>query len=199
MELHLSCINPLLSRYSWRKMLLLYRELIQIMLKWRMTVYNLTHGGQDKMVTILQTAFSNRFSRMKMYEFQLKFHWSLFLKVKLTTYHHHWFRYWLEASEATNNYQKQWWLVNQCIYVSLGCNGLKLCHMKQKKKFFLRVAWKFVGRLPSVQCMLMPWVSVLADHQEPCPDSMVHGANMGPIWGRQDPGGPHVGPMNLAI
>ena len=31
------------------------------------------------------------------------------------------------------------------------------------------------------------------------PDSNVHGANMGPIWGRQDPGGPHVGPMNLAI
>ena len=25
------------------------------------------------------------------------------------------------------------------------------------------------------------------------------GANMGPIWGRQDPGGPHVGLMNLAI
>ena len=31
------------------------------------------------------------------------------------------------------------------------------------------------------------------------PDSKVHGANMGPIWGRQDPGGPHIGPMNLAI
>ena len=31
------------------------------------------------------------------------------------------------------------------------------------------------------------------------PDSKVHGANMGPIWGRQDPGGPHVGPMNCAI
>ena len=31
------------------------------------------------------------------------------------------------------------------------------------------------------------------------PDSQVHGANMGPIWGRQDPGGPHVGPMNIAI
>ena len=34
----------------------------------------------------------------------------------------------------------------------------------------------------------------------------VHGANMGPIWGRQDqvwgrqdPGGPHGGPMNFAI
>ena len=31
------------------------------------------------------------------------------------------------------------------------------------------------------------------------PDSKVHGANMGPIWGRLDPGGPHVGPMNLAV
>ena len=30
-------------------------------------------------------------------------------------------------------------------------------------------------------------------------DSKVHGANMGPTWGRQDPGGPHVGHMNLAI
>ena len=31
------------------------------------------------------------------------------------------------------------------------------------------------------------------------PDSKVHGANMGPTWGRQDPGRPHVGPMNFAI
>ena len=31
------------------------------------------------------------------------------------------------------------------------------------------------------------------------PGSKVHGANMGPIWGRQDPGGRHVGPMNFAI
>ena len=30
-------------------------------------------------------------------------------------------------------------------------------------------------------------------------DSKVHGAKMGPIWGWQDPGGPHVGPMNLVI
>ena len=25
------------------------------------------------------------------------------------------------------------------------------------------------------------------------------GANMGPIWGRQDPSGPHVGAMNFVI
>ena len=31
------------------------------------------------------------------------------------------------------------------------------------------------------------------------PESKNYGANMGPTWGRQDPGGPHVGPMNLAI
>ena len=31
------------------------------------------------------------------------------------------------------------------------------------------------------------------------PDSKIHGADMGPIWGWQDPGGPHVGPMNFAI
>ena len=31
------------------------------------------------------------------------------------------------------------------------------------------------------------------------PDSKVYGANIGPTWGRQDPGGPHVGPMNFAI
>ena len=35
----------------------------------------------------------------------------------------------------------------------------------------------------------------------PCgfPNSKVHEAIMRPIWGRQDPGGPHVGPMNFAI
>ena len=31
------------------------------------------------------------------------------------------------------------------------------------------------------------------------PDSKDHEANMGPISGRPDPGGPHVGPMNFAI
>ena len=30
-------------------------------------------------------------------------------------------------------------------------------------------------------------------------DSKGHGANMGHIWGRQDPGGLHVVPMNFAI
>ena len=29
--------------------------------------------------------------------------------------------------------------------------------------------------------------------------SKVHGGQMGPTWGRQDPGGPNVGLVNLAI
>ena len=41
-----------------------------------------------------------------------------------------------------------------------------------------------------------PHHKTLVDHT--IPDSKVHGAYMGPTWGRQDPGGPHVGPMNLA-
>ena len=32
-----------------------------------------------------------------------------------------------------------------------------------------------------------------------CPDCKVHGANVGPIWGRHDPGGPYGGPMNFVI
>ena len=31
------------------------------------------------------------------------------------------------------------------------------------------------------------------------PDSKIHGANMGPTWVLLVPGGPHIGPMNLAV
>ena len=31
------------------------------------------------------------------------------------------------------------------------------------------------------------------------PDSKIYEANMGPIWGRHDPGGPHAGSINFAI
>ena len=41
----------------------------------------LTHWGRDKMDAILQTRISSVFSWMKVLEFRLKFHWSLFLNV----------------------------------------------------------------------------------------------------------------------
>ena len=49
------------------------------------------------------------------------------------------------------------------------------------------------GRIISVRHLLT------TVHHGNTPKSKVHGANMGPIWGRQDSGGPHVGPMNFAI
>ena len=51
----------------------------------------LTHWGRDKMAAISQTTFSSEFSWMKMYEFRLRFQWSLFLGVQATI-SQHWFR-----------------------------------------------------------------------------------------------------------
>ena len=51
----------------------------------------LTHWGREKMDAISQTKFSSAFSWMKIFEFRLKFHWSLFLSVQLTIFQH-WFR-----------------------------------------------------------------------------------------------------------
>ena len=82
----------------------------------------LTHWGRHKMDAISQTTFWSAFSWMKMYEFRLRFHWSLFLRVQLTIFQH-WFRKWLGADQATSHYLKQWWLVYRRIYASLGLNG----------------------------------------------------------------------------
>ena len=41
--------------------------------------------------------------------------------------------------------------------------------------------------------------SSISEHTNIYPDSKFHRTKMGPNWGRQDPCGPHVGPMNFAI
>ena len=56
-----------------------------------MLILHLTQWGWDKMAAILQTTNSNTFCWIKMFEFQLKFHWSLFLRVQLTI-SQHWLR-----------------------------------------------------------------------------------------------------------
>ena len=66
-----------------------------VFLRWKMfpaatslllrdTSSTLTHWGRDKMTVTSQTTLSNTFSWMEMWDFQLKFHWSLFLRVQLT-------------------------------------------------------------------------------------------------------------------
>ena len=54
-------------------------------------LYALTHWGRDKMAAISQTTFSSAFSWMKIYEFRLRFRWSLFLRFELTIFQY-WFR-----------------------------------------------------------------------------------------------------------
>ena len=76
--------------------------------------------------------------------------------------------------------------------------------------FPLQPQWNLLSRGVEYECVdvcrnegvgilpwspLMGWVVMLGVN----PDSKVRGANMGPIWGRQDPGEPHVGPMNFVI
>ena len=84
----------------------------------------LTHWGRDKMAAIFKTTFTNAFPYIKMYEFRLRFHWSLFPMFQLTIFQH-WFRKWLGAVQATSLYLNQWWIVYQCIYASLGLNELR--------------------------------------------------------------------------
>ena len=53
--------------------------------------WKLTYWGRDEIDAISQTTFSNAFSGVKMNEFCLGFHWSLFLRFELTIFYH-WFR-----------------------------------------------------------------------------------------------------------
>ena len=89
-----------------------------------MWLYIVRHvRGWDTMAAINQKTFSNAISLMKMYDFLLRFHWSLFLRVQLTIFQH-WFRQWLGASQTTSHCLNLWWLVYWCIYASLSCNEL---------------------------------------------------------------------------
>ena len=53
-------------------------------------------------------------------------------------------------------------------------------------------------RVPWMGVLEVTWITLTGPIWG-VPDNKVHGANMGPIWGRQDSGGPHVGPMNFII
>ena len=59
------------------------------------------------MIWKLQTTFSN-VSSMKVLEFRLQFHWSLFPRVLLIV-SQHWFRYWIGAEQARSHHPNQSW------------------------------------------------------------------------------------------
>ena len=80
----------------------------------------LTHWVQDKMAAIFQTTFLNAFSWMKMYDFILIFHSSLFQRVQLII-----LQLWFSANQVRTHYLNQWWLIYWHIYGSLSLNELK--------------------------------------------------------------------------
>ena len=80
-------------------------------------------------------AFSNGFSWTNLYEFWLKFHWSLFLGIHITIFQH-WFRWWLAQAiiwtTTPSHYLNLWCLVYWRIYASLGLNEFNHRHMFMK-------------------------------------------------------------------
>ena len=78
-------------RYSSIDLRAWLSDYIQMKYGIELVIHSLTHWGRDKMDVISQTTCSSAFSWMKILEFRLKFHWSLFLRVQLTIFQH-WFR-----------------------------------------------------------------------------------------------------------
>ena len=51
--------------------------------------------------------------------------------------------------------------------------------------------------ISDINMWLWQWLKFM--HYQQCPDSKIHGANMGPTWVLAAPDGPHVGAINLAM
>ena len=90
----------------------------------------LIHWSRDEMDISADDFIFKRISSMKMFQFRLTFHWSLFLRVQLTIFQH-WFRWWLGAGQATSHCLNQWCLVYWRIYASLGLDELRYLRRRQ--------------------------------------------------------------------
>ena len=69
-------------------------------------------------------------------------------------------------------------------------------------KFSCFILEEFLSSISLFHAAYFIWYSLWAINvwiSNNIPDSKVHEAYMGSTWGRQDQGGPHVSPMNLAI
>ena len=94
-----------------------------------------------------------------------------------------------------------WWFETPSCSLWRQCNVMHpkdvLVGLSRTEKVLInnRLLWwslqheNFVGMLGETVSFL--WI--------PYAEGKIHGANMGPIWDRQAPDGPQVGPMNFAI
>ena len=123
---------------------------------------------------ILQTTFLSAFSWMTMYEFHLKFQWSLFLRVQLTIFQQ-WFRKWPGADEATSHYLNPWW-PRLLIHI---------CTTQPQWVFFLVflvqiMVWHWTGDKPLPETMLSWFTEVYASHSS-LTISLLY---VGPLFGK---------------
>ena len=120
MELRLSCTNPLNSNNEVNVMaadVLMTKgartSAVMILIKFvRNTVdlvwAELTHWGRDKMVAILQTTYSNSFFFYETVEFQIKFHWNIFLRDRFTMSYLWFVIAWDRTGNNNYIYMNQW-------------------------------------------------------------------------------------------
>ena len=98
------------------------------------------------------------------------------------------FRIWEEIFHTPRRYRIMWYLC----WVSLLWKTPCLNEWEINKQTNFSIAYIYAYQLTIERSSnILPRGTIL--------DNKVHGANMGPIWDRQDPGGPHVCPMNFSI
>ena len=100
--------------------------------------------------------------------------------------------YWMSTRWALGEYWQR--CLRRC---ALGeyCTWLEVCtrwalHLDNLCRWLLRWNWR-LSHMKSI------WNLIFITSHKIC--FKVRGANMGHVWGRQDPGGSHVGPINFAM
>ena len=121
------------------------------------------------MAAIFQTTFFKSISWMKKHEFCLRFHWSLFLRVQLTIFHH-WFRLWLGADQATSHFLERWWpclLTHMCVtrpqwvkstslYINITMFSMLFIHCSRRRPISGRLCL-FLHKI-GMSCAMATWL-----------------------------------------
>ena len=108
------------------------------------------------MGNVLQKTFSNAFSWMKIFWFRLKCHWSVYLRVHLTIFHHR-FRQWFGGAQATSHCTNQWWLVYRRICASFDLNELKGLFCSSSRHVTKAANYISPSREPLVNVVWLKW------------------------------------------
>ena len=120
------------------------------------------------MIWKLQTTFSN-LSSMKVFEFQLQFHWSLFPRVQLII-SQHWFRSGLAPSRRETITRINADPIHRCIYTALGGNKITKkgwsfhCGLEHLALLHLKYSILYMKRCLSVPSHYQYWLQIIAIH-----------------------------------